>query len=162
METEQSLKQKPYKSSNAEVRKPTGLWDVGAAVEETKKILLLVLGNPFITCCLFGLFINQPVSPCQTDQIVIYVPVLFFEARLASLPFNLSCHVILFSKVCHTLLVGPKCLRCCSSEIFELAVSGSYYSLHFHMKAAECHLLFSLIVLFISGDPKRCSLRLWA
>lgn len=85
----------------------------------------------------------------------------FFEAHLASPPFNLSCHVILFSKVCHTLLVGPKCLCCCSSETFELAFSGSYYSLHFHMKAAECHLLFLLIVLFTSGDPKRCSLRLW-
>lgn len=130
---------------------------------DQKKILLLVLGDPFIACCLFGLFINQPVSPCQTDHIVIYVPVFFLEARLASPPFNLSCHVILFSKVCHTLLAGPKRLRRCSSEIFELAVSGSYYSLHFHMKAAECRLLFSCSSLCLyleipNGAPWGCGL----
>lgn len=72
-------------------------------------------GQPFlIACCLFGLFINQPVSPCQDWPYCDLCPCVFcffFEARLASPPFNLSCHVILCSKVCHTLLVGPKCLR---------------------------------------------------
>lgn len=45
--TEQSLKQKPYKSSNAEVRKPIGLWDVGAAVEKTKRNPTVGFGQPF-------------------------------------------------------------------------------------------------------------------
>lgn len=99
--TEQSLKQKPDKSSNVEVRKPTGLWDVGAAVEETKKNPTVGFGQPFhnllffLVCLLINLFHLVRLT------IVIYVPV-FFEALLASPPFNLSCHVILFSKVCHT------------------------------------------------------------
>lgn len=61
---------------------------------DQKKILLLVLGDPFIACCLFGLFINQPVSPCQTDHIVIYVPVFFWKPVLL-LPHS-TCHVMLF------------------------------------------------------------------
>lgn len=161
--TEQSLKQKPYKSSNAEVRKPTGLRECGSCCgrdqNKSYRWFWATLSQlaVYLVCLLINLF------HLVTLTILWFMSLCSFGARLASPPLNLSCHVILFSKGCHTLLVGPKCLRCCSSEIFELAVSGSYYSLHFHMKAAECHLLFfrSWFCLYLeipNGAPWGCGL----